>query len=57
MPDVEAVYQAGVFKPLKDVHLPENQRVLLSIRALTVQDVGAWLAEVRELQQRIITSL
>ena len=50
---VEASYQAGVFKPLKEIRLPENQRVFLNVRTPTVQDVGAWLAEVRELQQRI----
>jgi len=56
MPEFEAIYQAGVFKPLKEVHLPENQRVLLSIRTQSVQDVGAWLTEVREFQQRIIAT-
>jgi predicted DNA-binding antitoxin AbrB/MazE fold protein len=54
MPDFEAIYQAGVFRPLKEVNLPENQRVLLSIRTVADQDVGAWLTEVREFQKSII---
>ncbi|MBI1917803.1 MAG: antitoxin family protein [Planctomycetes bacterium] len=54
MTQVEAIYQNGVFKPLQDVGLPENQRVRLSIQPLEVADVQAWLAQVQELQQRII---
>ena len=51
---VEAVYHNGVFKPLQDVGLPENQRVRLSIQAIETGNVRAWLAEVQELQQHII---
>ena len=54
MTQVDAVYQNGVFKPLQDVSLPENQRVRLSVQPVEVDDVRAWLAEVQELQQRII---
>jgi len=54
MPVIEAIYQGGVFKPLKEVRLPENQRVFLSFQTPTAQDVVAWLAEVREFQQRIV---
>ena len=54
MPAIEAIYQGGVFKPLKAVSFPENQRVFLSIRMPTSQDVSAWLTEVRALQQRIV---
>jgi predicted DNA-binding antitoxin AbrB/MazE fold protein len=56
MTAVEAIYQGGVFKPLGEVHLPENQRVLLSIETPTGQDVAAWLAEVRQFQERIIAA-
>ncbi len=54
MPVIEAIYQGGVFKPLREVLLPENQRVFLSIQTQTGQDVAAWLAEVQENQQRIV---
>ena len=54
MTQVDAIYQNGVFKPLQDVGLPENQRVRLSVQPVEVDDVRAWLAEVQELQQRII---
>jgi len=54
MTHVDAIYQNGVFKPLQDIHLPENQRVRLSVQPIEAGDVRAWLAEVQELQQRII---
>ena len=54
MPVVEAIYQGGVFKPLKEVRLLENQRVFLDIKTPTGQDAAAWLAEVQEFQQRIV---
>jgi predicted DNA-binding antitoxin AbrB/MazE fold protein len=47
-------YQNGVFKPLQDVRLPDNQRVRLCIQPLEAADVRAWLAEVQEMRQRII---
>ena len=54
MTQVDAVYQNGVFKPLQDVGLPENQRVRLSVQPVEEGDVRAWLAEVQELRRRII---
>ncbi len=51
---VEAIYENGVFRPLQDVGLPENQRVRLSIQPLEPADVRAWLAEVQEMKKRII---
>jgi predicted DNA-binding antitoxin AbrB/MazE fold protein len=54
MTQVDAIYQNGVFKPLQDVGLPDNQRVRLSIQPLEAADVRAWLARVRERRQRII---
>lgn len=54
MTQVDAIYQNGVFKPLQDVGLPENQRVRLSVQPVEAADARAWLAEVQELQQRII---
>ena len=52
MTQVDAIYQNGVFKPLQDVGLPDNQRVRLSVQPVETSDVRAWL--VQELQQRII---
>lgn len=54
MTQVDAIYQNGVFKPLQDVGLPENQRVRLSIQPVEAADVRAWLARVEERHQRII---
>jgi len=55
MTQVEAIYQNGVFKPLQDVDLQENQRVRLSVHPVDSGDVRAWLARVQERRQRIIT--
>jgi predicted DNA-binding antitoxin AbrB/MazE fold protein len=54
MTQIDAIYQNGVFKPLQDVGLPENQRVRLSVQPVEVGDVRAWLARVEERHQRII---
>ena len=54
MTQVDAVYQNGVFKPLQDVGLPENQRVRLSVQPVEASDARAWLAGVEERHQRII---
>jgi len=55
MTSIEAIYQGGVFKPLTAVALCENQRVRLQIQPLQGDTVRAWLAEVQQLQQKIIT--
>jgi predicted DNA-binding antitoxin AbrB/MazE fold protein len=54
MTHVDAIYQNGVFKPLQDVGLPDNQRVRLSIQPIEAADVRAWLARVQQRRQRII---
>ncbi len=51
MTQVDAIYQNGVFKPLQEVGLADNQRVRLSIQPLAA-DMRAWLAEVQEMQKR-----
>ena len=56
MSEVEAIYRAGVFKPLGAVSLPDNQRVRLLIRPLSQGDVSAWLEQVRRLQCQIIVA-
>jgi predicted DNA-binding antitoxin AbrB/MazE fold protein len=54
MTQVDAIYQNGVFKPLQDVGLPQNQRVRLTVQPIDSTDLRAWLAEVQELRQRIV---
>jgi predicted DNA-binding antitoxin AbrB/MazE fold protein len=54
MTQIDALYQNGVFKPLQDVGLPENQRVRLTVQPLAPADVQAWLTHVRERRQRIM---
>jgi predicted DNA-binding antitoxin AbrB/MazE fold protein len=56
MSSVEAIYASGVFKPLGEVDLPENQRVRLVVEPLSPVAVGAWLAEVAEFQRRLIAN-
>jgi len=54
MGEIVAIYEGGVFRPLAPVALHENQRVRLNIQPLEECDIGAWLEEVRRLQERII---
>ena len=54
MTQIDAIYQNGVFKPLQELGLPENQRVRLSVQPVEDGDVRAWLARVEERHQRII---
>ena len=54
MTQVEAIYQNGVFKPVGEVTLPENQRVRLEVRPIVTTDFHAWLERVREHQQQIV---
>jgi predicted DNA-binding antitoxin AbrB/MazE fold protein len=51
---IEAVYQGGVFKPLGEVRLPENQHVRLAILPDSVADALALLKRMQERQQKII---
>ncbi len=50
---VEAVYQGGVFKPVRPVDLPENQRVQLDVRPVGADAARAWLEEARRLQEEL----
>lgn len=54
MSQVEAIYQNGVFKPLSNVGLSENQRVRLSVAPLDAGDAQAWLGRVQQRHQQII---
>jgi predicted DNA-binding antitoxin AbrB/MazE fold protein len=56
MAQIEAVFQDGVFKPLGEVALPQNQRVRLTVESVPGSDVSAWLEEVRKVQQPIVAA-
>jgi predicted DNA-binding antitoxin AbrB/MazE fold protein len=51
---VEAVYEDGVFRPMKEVALPERQRVHLSIEPIRAEEAQAWLQRVRQRRQRLL---
>jgi predicted DNA-binding antitoxin AbrB/MazE fold protein len=53
MSTVEAIYQQGIFKPLGEVVLPDNQRVLLHVEPFRSEEWQTWLEQARELQQRL----
>lgn len=55
MNEVDAIYQNGVFKPLTEPGLSENQRVRLRVQPMDVRDIRAWLTAVQERQQKIIS--
>jgi predicted DNA-binding antitoxin AbrB/MazE fold protein len=52
MSHVEAIYQHGVFRPLGQVKLPENQRVRLHVEAVSPSNSQAWLDDARKLQRQ-----
>jgi predicted DNA-binding antitoxin AbrB/MazE fold protein len=54
MTQIEAIYQSGVFKPIGNVGLAENQRVRLNIQPLMTDQVSNWLESVQRLQSEII---
>ncbi len=54
MAQIEAVFQGGVFKPLAEVKLAENQRVTIDVRPLEQDDPATWLAEVREMHREFL---
>jgi len=56
MSQIEAVYQDGVFKPMEEVALPQNQRVRLTVETVPGGEVLAWLAQVRKVQESIIAT-
>ena len=54
MTQVDAIYQNGMFKPLDNLGLAENQRVRLSVQILESDDASSWLARVQQRQQQIV---
>ncbi len=53
MSTVEAVYSSGVFKPLGEVALAENQRVRLTIETHEGSPIAAWVDAAREFQRKL----
>jgi len=53
MSQVEAIFQKGVFKPLGEVDLQENQRVRLQVEPLETLTMEAWLKLAQEFQEKI----
>ena len=52
MTTVEAIYQNGVFRPLGEVKLPENQRVKLEVEPVR-SDAIAWFEEMRRARDEL----
>jgi predicted DNA-binding antitoxin AbrB/MazE fold protein len=54
MNTVEAIYTGGVFKPLGQVAVAENQRVRLTIEPAETPGPSSWLDAVRQFHRQII---
>jgi predicted DNA-binding antitoxin AbrB/MazE fold protein len=54
MPQIEAVFQNGVFRPLGDVAMTENQRVHLNFEPVEAQEARSWMVEVQRIHQDFI---
>jgi predicted DNA-binding antitoxin AbrB/MazE fold protein len=54
MTSVEAVYQGGVFRPVGEVTLPENQRVRLRIEPIRAEEEHPWLQRVQQRRHRLL---
>jgi len=52
MSHIEAIYQRGVFRPLGQVELAENQHVRLHVEPLPSSTVQGWLDKARKLQKQ-----
>ena len=57
MQTIEAIYQNGVFKPLHDVQVAENERVTLTLQTTTKEAALAWMKWRREGLGTITTSI
>jgi predicted DNA-binding antitoxin AbrB/MazE fold protein len=51
---IEAIFQGGVFKPLGEVRLPENQRVTIDVQPVETEDIDTWLARVKERHREFV---
>ena len=50
---IDAIYVSGVFKPLGQVSLPENQRVRLTVESANDDSAGPWLNVVIQEKQNV----
>ena len=50
MSSIDAIYRHGVFEPLEEVNLPDDQRVRLSIETASDSAPTIWLEQIRKLQ-------
>jgi predicted DNA-binding antitoxin AbrB/MazE fold protein len=55
MTTIDAIFAAGVFKPLDQVTIPENQRVRLTVEPVEAPASSNWLEAVRKFQQELVT--
>jgi predicted DNA-binding antitoxin AbrB/MazE fold protein len=51
---VEAIFENGVFKPVRPVALPDKQRVQIDVRPVERFDLSTWLARTQAHQQAIV---
>jgi predicted DNA-binding antitoxin AbrB/MazE fold protein len=56
MNTVEAIYTSGVFKPLGQVTLPDNQRVRLIIEPAEAGRPEPWLEAVRDFHRQLLAN-
>ena len=57
MQTIEAIYQGGVFKPLREVQLPENERVVLTVQEMEPnkkEDPIAWFKRMQIAHDRFV---
>ena len=55
MQTIEAIYQGGVFKPLFELELPENERVVLTVQQRPKkEDVLAWIKRLTDAHDRFV---
>ena len=55
MRNIEAIYQDGVFKSLREVDLPENERVVVTVQEQPKrEDVLAWIKRLTEAHDRFV---
>jgi predicted DNA-binding antitoxin AbrB/MazE fold protein len=53
---IEAVYRGGVFHPLAEVGLPENQRVRLAVEPAAGTVAQDWLTATANFRQQLLTT-
>jgi predicted DNA-binding antitoxin AbrB/MazE fold protein len=53
MVELEAIYENGVFRPLRAVSLPEHQRVHLIVESPSEAPIDPWVAELVAVQNRV----